>query len=139
MVGAAGNDYNEGCDFPADSDLVIAAGAHNSNFDDSQFSQYGDCIDVWAPGSSVLVGEPTSDSHYNVASGTSFSSPFTVGIISNYLMECAATNYHVPCTFVNIKNRLAHPSQTVEDPQGIKCEPNFECDGLLYQCGRPYC
>lgn len=49
-----------------------------------------------------------------------------------------STNYHVPCTLNAIRDRLVHPTiETVEDP--IKCNENFECIAVQYECGRPYC
>ena len=96
-----------------------------------------DCVDVWAPGSSVHVAAAGADDDYHSVSGTSLAAPYVTGVIANYLAEYDETNYHEPCEWGNIIRRLRDPHQTVTD--STKCEPNFECHGLLYDCYRPMC
>ena len=141
LVASAGNSAvslgTDGCGYPARSPYVIAVGSHTSTFADATSSQYGDCIDVWGPGNAVRVGTASDDDAYSFASGTSLASPYVAGVIANYLAECDETNYHEPCTWTNIKRRLRDPHQTVTD--FVKCQPNFECRGLLYNCEAPMC
>ena len=88
LVASAGNDFNEGCGFPADSDLVISVGNHDINFDAASSSQYGDCVDVWGPGTDVTLATASSDTDYRPVTGTSFASPYVAGVIVNWLLEC---------------------------------------------------
>ena len=46
----------------------------------SSFSNYGSCVDVWAPGSNVRTAYYGSNTAEGKASGTSISAPFVAGI-----------------------------------------------------------
>jgi cerevisin len=53
---AAGNDNNDACDAsPAGADKAFTVGATTSTDSRAYFSSYGSCMDLWAPGMSILV------------------------------------------------------------------------------------
>jgi len=58
---------------------VITVGATNSSDVRAYFSNYGDYVDVAAPGRSVLAA--TNSGGYESVSGTSFSAPITAGVV----------------------------------------------------------
>merc|ERR1719437_418950 len=69
---AAGNDNTDACNFsPAYVPSAITVGSTDSTDRRSYFSNYGTCVDIWAPGSSVLSAGHTSDSASSTKSGTS--------------------------------------------------------------------
>ena len=77
MVVAAGNESTDACSkSPASAESAITVGSTTSSNDNaSSFSNYGQCVDVWAPGSSITSAWYTSNSATNTISGTSMASP----------------------------------------------------------------
>jgi len=77
---AAGNDNSDACNFsPAHVPSAITVGSTDSTDSRSYFSNYGTCVDIWAPGSSVLSAGHTSDSATATLSGTSMACPHVSG------------------------------------------------------------
>ena len=76
MVVAAGNDSTDACSkSPASAASAITVGSTQSNDSPSGFSNYGQCVDVWAPGSSITSAWIGSNTAINTISGTSMASP----------------------------------------------------------------
>jgi subtilisin family serine protease len=75
QVVAAGNDMGDACSkSPASAASAITVGstAYVSNSDSvSWFSNYGPCLDIWAPGQSITSAWKNSDTAVNTISGTS--------------------------------------------------------------------
>ncbi len=81
MVVAAGNDNANACNYsPASEPSAITVGAVTSGDARSSFSNYGSCVDVFAPGSSITSAWYTSDIATNTISGTSMASPHVAGV-----------------------------------------------------------
>jgi len=89
IVVAAGNSNQDACNWWFSySKNVISVGAHDSNKNKTSWSNYGTCVDVWAPGSYVPAANSYTDpTVIGLVSGTSFSSPMMVGLIVNLLYE----------------------------------------------------
>lgn len=83
---SAGNGGREGgCPFPADEWDVMSVGATGADDWRASFSQYGDCVDWFAPGAEILSAGHLDDTDMLVASGTSMSAPHTSGVAALYL------------------------------------------------------
>ncbi len=80
VVAAAGNASTEQKVYPAAYEEVIAVGATDRNDDMSYFSNYGDWVEIAAPGSSIYSTIP--DGKYGYKSGTSMSAPMVSGTIA---------------------------------------------------------
>lgn len=78
LVSAAGNDNTERPGYPAAYPEVIAVAATNASHEKASFSNYGDYIDVAAPGENIASTYP--DSQYASLSGTSMSSPHVAAL-----------------------------------------------------------
>ncbi|GAA2808812.1 type VII secretion-associated serine protease mycosin [Kitasatospora paracochleata] len=78
VVASSGNDGHEGDTFPAAFETVLAVGASDRNNERAPFSQYGDFVDVAAPGVDMLSTVPKGGQC--VDNGTSFSSPYVAGL-----------------------------------------------------------
>ncbi|MFI9332910.1 type VII secretion-associated serine protease mycosin [Kitasatospora sp. NPDC052868] len=78
VVASTGNDGKEGDTFPAAFPTVLAVGASDRNNERALFSQYGDFVDVAAPGVDMLSTVPKGGQC--VDNGTSFAAPYVSGL-----------------------------------------------------------
>ena len=81
MVVAAGNSNADACNYsPARAQSAITVGATTSSDARASYSNYGSCVDLFAPGSSITSAWYTSDTATNTISGTSMASPHVAGV-----------------------------------------------------------
>jgi len=80
VVVAAGNSNSDACNFsPAFAENAITVGSTTSTDARSSFSNYGTCVQIWAPGSSVVSASNQDDSSTRSLSGTSMACPHVSG------------------------------------------------------------
>merc|ERR1719471_1259846 len=80
VVVAAGNSNSDACNFsPAFAANAITVGSTTSTDARSSFSNYGTCVQIWAPGSSVVSASVSSDTGSSTLSGTSMACPHVSG------------------------------------------------------------
>ncbi|MBB5872897.1 subtilisin family serine protease [Allocatelliglobosispora scoriae] len=83
---AGGNNGESACNFtPAREPLAITVGATESNDAKASYSNYGSCLDIWAPGSNIVSAGYSSDTGTATMSGTSMASPHVAGAAALYL------------------------------------------------------
>jgi subtilisin family serine protease len=83
---AAGNDNANACNYsPARAANAVTVGSTTSTDARSSFSNFGTCLDVFAPGSSITSAWYTSSTATNTISGTSMASPHVAGALALYL------------------------------------------------------
>ena len=86
IVAAAGNDTRDAClYFPALIKRVITVGALDTNGQRAEFSNFGACVDVYAPGVDIPVAGSQVDTKYLLASGTSQAAAIVTGVIAHRL------------------------------------------------------
>ncbi|MFC8721481.1 type VII secretion-associated serine protease mycosin [Kitasatospora sp. NPDC057198] len=78
VVASSGNDGLEGPTYPAAFSTVLSVGASDRNNERAPFSQYGDFVDVAAPGVDMLSTVPGHGQCTD--NGTSFSAPYVAGV-----------------------------------------------------------
>ena len=114
FVVAAGNDNADACNgSPNRVPAAITVASSTSTDARSSFSNWGSCIDIFGPGSSI-TSTKNSTSGTNVKSGTSMASPHVAGVAAIYLQSNpSATPAQVDTALTN----QATPGK-ISDPRG---------------------
>ena len=148
VVVAAGNSADDACNHsPAASPAAITIGATTRYDQQAGFSNFGPCVDLYAPGSGVKSAWITSDTSYAEASGTSMASPHVAGAAALYLQSHpTATPDEVTQALLNSSttggltylgpgspNRLLYTGALSASPAPVNSAPvaNF-----TFSCGR---
>lgn len=80
MVVAAGNENVDACSrSPASEPSAITVGATTSADQRATYSNFGTCVDLFAPGSNITSAWSSSSSATNTISGTSMAAPHVAG------------------------------------------------------------
>lgn len=83
---AAGNENQNACNSsPARVASAITVGSTTMTDARSSFSNFGTCVDIFAPGSSITSSWRTSDTATNTISGTSMATPHVAGVAALFL------------------------------------------------------
>ncbi|MBN2261094.1 MAG: choice-of-anchor D domain-containing protein [Clostridiales bacterium] len=100
VIFAAGNEDDQGKWYPAFYDPVIAVAATDNNDKRAYYSNYGDWVDISAPGSSINSTWPNN--YYETISGTSMACPQVSGVAALTLSHYGKTGF----TSDSLKNKL---------------------------------
>ncbi len=116
MVAAAGNSNSSQVSYPAYLEHVIAVAATNSKDERAPFSNYGDWVEIAAPGVDVLSLRATGtsmgtiyDEYTTIASGTSMACPHVAGACAVLLSVDPQTS---PDATIRLLQQSADPIQS---------------------------
>ncbi|QVR69416.1 S8 family peptidase [Acinetobacter sp. BHS4] len=115
MVVAAGNSNTDACSSsPARVSKAITVAATDSTDTRASYSNYGSCVDIFAPGSQINSSWIGSNTATKVLNGTSMATPHVVGVVAEMLQS---TPTATPQTISN--NLLNQASNNVvKNPSG---------------------
>ncbi len=119
---AAGNSNADACNYtPARTPAAITVGSTTSSDARSSFSNFGSCVDVFAPGSSIVSTYYTSTTATATLSGTSMASPHVAGVAALYLQA------NPSATPADVRNAIVGGAT-----QGVVTGSNSANNHLLY-------
>nr|WP_184906560.1 S8 family peptidase [Amycolatopsis umgeniensis] len=100
---AAGNSNANASGFsPARVTQAITVGSTTNTDARSSFSNYGNLVDIFAPGTSITSSWNTNDTATNTISGTSMATPHVVGVAARFLQNNkTATPAQVATALIN--------------------------------------
>jgi subtilisin family serine protease len=113
---AAGNSNANACNSsPARTPEAITVGATDINDNRASFSNFGTCLDIFAPGVNITSDWATSDTATNTISGTSMATPHTAGAAALFL---AANPTASPATVRNALVAAGTPGRVINPGAG---------------------
>ena len=136
IVGSAGNTHSDACDhFPGSNNKVLRVGATTANDTLYEKSNYGRCVDVFAPGENVQGAEPSCPTCATQGvSGTSLASALVCGIAAVHLshsplMKPADLKRKIiDVSSKNVLNLSSVPSSTPNRLVNFgECKSNIRC------------
>ncbi|HET6353163.1 S8 family peptidase [Streptomyces sp.] len=98
---------------PARVPEAITVGATDNTDRRASFSNYGTCLDLFAPGVNITSSWKDSDTATNTISGTSMATPHTAGVAALYLAT------HATATPAQVREAIVNGATTgkVQDPR----------------------
>ncbi|MEJ7566614.1 S8 family peptidase [Acinetobacter baumannii] len=115
MVVAAGNSNTDVCSSsPARVSKAITVAATDSTDTRASYSNYGSCVDIFAPGSQINSSWIGSNTATKVLNGTSMATPHVVGVVAEMLQSTPTATPQTIST--NLLNQASN--NVVKNPSG---------------------
>lgn len=125
VVVAGGNSNDNACKYtPAAAYLAVTVGATNVKDERAFFSNYGNCINIFAPGQKIYSAYQDT---YKYLSGTSMATPFVTGLVSHLWSNNDFNSFEVIDKLYSTSNSMLI-SYYINDEMNQQCvlEQNFE-------------
>ncbi|MFI8146973.1 S8 family peptidase [Acinetobacter sp. ABJ_C5_2] len=115
MVVAAGNSNTDACtSSPARTSNAITVAATDNTDTRASYSNYGSCVDIFAPGSQINSSWIGSNTATRVLNGTSMATPHVAGVVAEMLQSTPTATPQTIST--NLLNQAT--SNIVKNPSG---------------------
>jgi subtilisin family serine protease len=115
MVVAAGNSNTDACNSsPARVSKAITVAATDNTDTRASYSNYGSCVDIFAPGSQINSAWIGSNTATKVLNGTSMATPHVAGVVAEMLQSIPTATPQTIST--NLVNQAS--SNVVKNPSG---------------------
>jgi subtilisin family serine protease len=102
---AAGNSSANACNTsPARVAAALTVAASSSTDAHASFSNFGSCVDIYAPGVSIVSAYYTSNTATATLSGTSMASPHVAGVVARLLQAGNQTPANVASQIISTAN-----------------------------------
>jgi subtilisin family serine protease len=119
VVVAAGNDGGDAClGSPAEVPGAITVGATTNDDLRADFSNYGSCVDLFAPGVDITSTWLSGNTSTRTLSGTSMASPHVAGAVARYLEN------HPTASPSKVRNAIVRAATPNEIPNAGPRSPN---------------
>jgi subtilisin family serine protease len=116
VIVAAGNSNVDACtSSPAREPSAITVGATTNTDARASYSNYGSCLDLFAPGSSITSTWFTSSTATNTISGTSMATPHVTGVAA---LALAANTSATPAQLASLIKVQATPNKVTNAGYG---------------------
>lgn len=115
MVVAAGNSNTDACSAsPARVSKALTVAATDNTDTRASYSNYGSCVDIFAPGSQINSSWIGSNTATKVLNGTSMATPHVAGVVAEMLQSTPTATPQTIST--NLLNQAS--SNVVKNPSG---------------------
>ncbi|MDC4388013.1 S8 family peptidase [Acinetobacter baumannii] len=115
MVVAAGNSNTDACtSSPARVNKAITVAATDNTDTRASYSNYGSCVDIFAPGSQINSSWIGSNTATKILNGTSMATPHVAGVVVEMLQSTPTASPQTIST--NLLNQAS--SNVVKNPSG---------------------
>lgn len=100
IVFSTGNQGSSSINYPSNHHRTLAVGASNRYGRCASFSNYGENLDVIAPGENIYTTQIIPFNSYTISSGTSFSCPLVAGVAALMLSIAPHLRWEEVCAII---------------------------------------